>query len=228
MEKKIRIVLADDHTLIRSGIKMLLSAAPDISIVGEASNGEEAIQCTRQLKPDVIVIDLSMPKMSGIDAVKIIRKKFPETKVLVLTMHEKEEYVMQIFKAGASGYVVKTAGREELTGAIRAVANGERYFSARVSEVLVEGYTRRAEGKEQPPDEKDIPLTRREKEILVLVAEGLTNQEIGKKLFISHRTVDTHRTNIMQKLDIHDVANLVRYAVRHGIVTPDVRDGDTT
>ncbi len=221
--RKIRVILADDHTLIRSGIKMLLRDAPDITVIGEASDGEEAIRCTRELKPDVIVIDLSMPKMSGIEAIRIIRKKYPSVKVLVLTMHENEEYVLQIFKAGASGYVIKTAGKEELTVAIRTVAKGERYFSSRVSEVLAEGFTRREEGRRQIEGSDDVPLTRREKEILTLVAEGFTNQEIGKKLFISHRTVDTHRTNIMQKLDIHDVANLVRYAVQRGIVASKVK-----
>lgn len=215
--------MADDHTLIRSGIKMLLRDASDITVVGEAANGEEAIRSTGELNPDVIVIDLSMPKLSGIEAIKIIRKKFPQTKVLVLTMHENEEYVLQIFKAGASGYVLKTAGKEELTGAIRAVAKGDRYFSSRVSEVLAEGLTRRKKAVQTDGSSTDIALTRREKEILALVADGLTNQEIGKKLFISHRTVDTHRTNIMQKLDIHDVANLVRYAVHHGIVTTRIK-----
>ncbi len=219
MQKKIRIVLADDHTMIRSGIKMLLRDASDITVVGEAENGEEAIRAVQEHTPDVLVIDLAMPKMSGIDAIRIIRKKYPAIKILVLTMHENEEYVLQIFKAGASGYVVKTAGRDELTAAIRAVAKGDRYFSSRVSEVLVEGFTRREGEKQKDITGVDLPLTRREKEVLALVADGLTNQEIGEKLFISHRTVDTHRTNIMQKLDIHDVATLVRYAIQHGIVS---------
>jgi len=225
MPKKIRIVLADDHTMIRSGIKMLLRDVPDITVVGEAENGEEAIRCTKELNPDVIVIDLSMPKLSGAEAIKIIRKNYPSTKVLVLTMHENEEYVLQIFKAGASGYIIKTSGKDELTDAIRVVAKGERYFSPRVSEVLVEGFSRRENEKPGTDASGEVPLTRREKEILALVADGLTNHEIGKKLFISHRTVDTHRTNIMQKLDIHDVANLVRYAVQHGIVSTKIKPG---
>lgn len=217
------VILADDHAMIRSGIRMLLKEAEDISIIGEAANGEEAVTLTRDLSPDVIVLDLSMPKLSGIEAVRIITRRFPKTKILVLTMHENEEYIVQIVKSGAAGYIVKTAGKDELLKAIRTVATGEKYFSHRVSEILVEGFMKKADGIEETQSGKTGPLTRREKEILALVAQGLTNQDIGKKLFISHRTVDTHRTNIMQKLDIHDVANLVRYAVQHGIVSSEIR-----
>jgi DNA-binding NarL/FixJ family response regulator len=222
----ISVILADDHPMIRSGIRMLLKEADDISIVGEASNGEEAVTLTRDLTPDIIVLDLSMPKLSGIEAVRIITRRYPKTRILVLTMHENEEYILQIVKSGASGYIIKTSGKDELLKAIRTVAAGEKYFSHRVSEILVEGFIRKSDTGEEPNADKAGPLTRREKEILALVAQGLTNQEIGKKLFISHRTVDTHRTNIMQKLDIHDVANLVRYAVQHGIVSPDTEPGE--
>lgn len=215
---KITILLADDHTLIRSGIATLLQSNKDFVIVGEAEDGEDAVHKTGELRPMVIVIDLSMPKLSGIEATKIIKKRYPETNVLVLTIHENEEYVYQILKSGASGYVLKSAGKDELTAAIRAAAKGEKYFSPRISEVMAEGYVKRAEMRPSDSTSGEAPLTRREKEILSFVAGGYTNQQIAEQLFISPRTVDTHRTNIMQKLAIHDLANLVRYAIEHGIV----------
>ncbi len=199
---------------------MLLKDVADIDVVGEAENGEEAIARTHELEPDVIVIDLSMPKLSGIEAVKIIKRRYPRTQILVLTMHENEEYIVQIVKTGASGYIIKTAGKDELVKAIRTVAVGEKFFSHKVSEILVDGFMRKSDPSSSGGLTDQAPLTRREKEILALVAEGLTNQEIGKRLFISPRTVDTHRTNIMQKLDIHDIANLVRYAIERGLVPP--------
>jgi two-component system response regulator NreC len=215
---KIRILLADDHALIRSGIATLLQGANDLEVVGEASDGEEAIEKTQLLKPDVVVIDLSMPRLSGIEATKVITRRFPAVHVLVLTMHENEEYVYQILRSGASGYVLKSAGKDELSTAIRAVAKGEKFFSPRVSEIMAEGYVRRADG-EAPSSRSEVPLTKREREILALVVQGLTNQQIANMLYISPRTVDTHRTNIMQKLDIHDLANLVRFAIDHGLLT---------
>ncbi|HLF19208.1 MAG TPA: response regulator transcription factor [Bacteroidota bacterium] len=213
---KIRVLLADDHPLVRSGLIRLLEPHKDITVVGEAEDGEEAIQKAKQLKPDVVVIDLSMPKVSGVEAAKVLQKECPGARVLVLTMHENEEYVYQIFKSGAGGYILKNAGREEIATAIRAVAKGERFFSPRVSEIMVEGYLRKAEDREKRPAPVDVPLTTREKEVLSLIAEGLNNQQIADKLFISPRTVDTHRTNIMQKLDIHDAGNLVRFAIEKG------------
>jgi two-component system response regulator NreC len=168
-----------------------------------------------------------MPKLSGIEATGIITKKHPDVKVLVLTMHENEEYVYQILKSGAGGYVLKSAGKEELSAAIRAVAKGEKFFSPRVSEIMAESYVRRKERGETLSKGEMIPLTRREKEILRLVVKGLTNQQIADQLCISPRTVDTHRTNIMQKLDIHDVANLVRYAIEHGMTSLGTEDQTT-
>jgi two-component system, NarL family, response regulator NreC len=214
---KIRVLLADDHTLIRSGIATLLQSNKDFLVVGEAEDGEEAVRKTGELKPTVVVLDLSMPKLSGIDATKQIRKKYPDVNVLVLTMHENEEYVYQILKSGAAGYVLKSAGKDELIAAIRAAAKGEKFFSPRISQLMAEGYVRRVEQAATELERGDIPLTRREREVLVLVVDGLTNQQIADQLFISPRTVDTHRTNIMQKLNIHDLANLVRYAIEHGI-----------
>jgi two-component system response regulator NreC len=214
---KIRVLLADDHTLIRSGIATLLQSNKDFLVVGEAEDGEEAIRKAGELRPTVVVLDLSMPKVSGIDATKQIKKKYPEVNILVLTMHENEEYVYQILKSGAAGYVLKSAGKDELISAIRAAAKGEKFFSPRISQIMAEGYVRRVEQVSAEMEQGDVPLTRREREVLVLVVDGMTNQQIADQLFISPRTVDTHRTNIMQKLNIHDIANLVRYAIEHGI-----------
>lgn len=217
---KIKIVLADDHALVRSGLTKLLESYEDLIIAGEAGDGLDAVEKTKQLNPDVLVIDLSMPKLSGVEATKIVCRDCPKVAVLVLTMHQNEEYVYQIFKSGASGYILKDAGKDELATAIRTVARGEKYFSSRVSQIMVNGFVRRG----TPRDEKTIEgqvdvsdaLTKREKEVLSLIAQGLDNTEISEKLFISPRTVDTHRTNIMQKLDIHDAGRLVKFAIDHG------------
>ena len=217
---RIRVLLADDHELVRSGLLKLLETYKDLVVVGEAGDGLEAIEKTKTLNPDVLVIDLSMPKLSGIEATKIIRKECPKVAVLVLTMHQNEEYVYQIFKSGAGGYILKDAGKDDLASAIRTVARGEKYFSSRVSEIMVSGFLRKTSVHDEttPSDTQglNVSLTKREKEVLSLIADGLNNQEISEKLFISPRTVDTHRTNIMQKLDIHDAPNLVKFAIEHG------------
>lgn len=210
----IKILLADDHELIRTGIRNLIGSNKDFSIVGEAGDGEESIRCVKELNPDVVIIDISMPKLSGIEVTKHLREHFPSVKVLVLTMHENVEYVYQIFKSGAGGYLLKNAGKDEIASAIYAVARGERFFSPRISELMLSEYMKQAERRDHP--ESAGTLTKREAEILGLIARGLNNQQISEQLFISPRTVDTHRTNIMQKLDIHDAANLVRYALEHG------------
>ena len=211
---KIRILLADDHPMVRSGLIKLLESYKEFVVVGEAGDGEEAVKLTKKLGPDIVIIDLSMPKLSGIEATKLIRKNNPTTKVLVLTMYDNEEYVYQIFKCGAGGYMLKNTGKDDLAAAIHAVAKGEHFFSPRVSEIMVNAYLQKAHAREEfPGSNEDIPLTNREKEILLYIADGLNNAQIAEKLFISARTVDTHRTNIMQKLDIHDAANLVRYAL---------------
>jgi DNA-binding NarL/FixJ family response regulator len=211
---KIRILLADDHPMVRSGLIKLLEPFKEFIIIGEASDGEEAVAMTKKLEPDVVIIDLSMPKLSGVEATKIIRKNFPSAKVLVLTMYDNEEYVYQILKSGAGGYMLKNSGRDELAAAIRAVARGDRFFSPRVSEIVMEAYLRKSEARDDLPlNDDDLPLTKREREILQYIADGFNNLQIAEKLFISARTVETHRTNIMQKLDIHDAANLVRFAL---------------
>jgi two-component system, NarL family, response regulator NreC len=211
---KIRIFIADDHALVRSGLIKLLEPFKEFIIVGEASDGEEAVALVKKIVPDVVVIDLSMPKLSGIEATKQICASLPSVKVLVLTMHDNEEYVYQILKSGASGYMLKDSGREELALAIRTVAKGEKFFSKRITELMLASYMKKSAPSESSHNDDELPLTKREKEILYYIAAGLNNSQIGEKLFISPRTVDTHRTNIMQKLNIHDAPNLVRFALR--------------
>jgi len=211
---KIRVLLADDHPLVRSGLISLLEPFGEFQVVGEAGTGREAVALTKKLKPDVVVIDLSMPDMGGIEATKHICEEVPQSRVLVLTMHENEEYVYQILRSGAGGYVLKNSGRDELAGAIRAVARGEKFFSPKVSEIMVQAYLRKADSREDTTKGlKDTPLTPRETEVLACIGQGLTNLEIAEKLFISPRTVETHKTNIMQKLALEDTSKLIRYAV---------------
>ncbi|HTR81996.1 MAG TPA: response regulator transcription factor [Bacteroidota bacterium] len=216
--KKIKILVVDDHPLVRFGVINQLKSSEEYVVVGEAEDGEDAIAKTKALGPDLVIMDIFMPGISGIEATKLLRKKYPSTRVLILTGFENEDYVYQIIRSGAGGYILKSVEKEELLEAVQAVMSGERFFSPRISKLIVENFIRKAEGqKSLIPAEDDI-LTKREKEILALVADGLTNQQIAEKLFISARTVDTHRTNIMQKLNIHDVANLVRYAMEKGLV----------
>ncbi|GJQ20532.1 MAG: DNA-binding response regulator [Bacteroidia bacterium] len=210
----IRILLADDHELIRTGMRNLIGSNSDFQIVGEAADGEDTIAKVRQLRPDVAIVDISMPKLSGIEAAKRICKEFPSVRVLVLTMHENAEYVYQILKSGASGYLLKNAGKDEITQAIYAVMKGNKFFSPRISDLMISEYVKKAEKRDERSEE--AILTRREEEVLRYIARGMNNQQIAEKLFISPRTVETHRTNIMQKLNIHDAPNLVRYALENG------------
>lgn len=217
-QKQIRVILADDHPLARKGVAALLKASGKVEILGEAENGKEAVEKCRELSPDVAILDAMMPEMSGLEATKAIKEEMPGIRILILTGYEDEAYLYQIMQAGATGYVLKTADGEELDEAIQIVAGGEQYFSAAISKLMVKGYVRRA----QKPGDKSgkglSDLTKREREVLKLIAEGLTNQQISDKLFISPRTVDTHRTNLIRKLDIHDLALLVRFAIEHGLV----------
>jgi two-component system, NarL family, response regulator NreC len=219
---KIRIAIADDHDVVRSGLRVLLRTSADFSIVGEAADGEEAVRLAEKTRPDVMLMDISMPNLDGIGATKIIKEKFPEVKVVILTVHEDEEYAYQILRAGASGYVLKNAGKRDIFKAIESAVSGERFFSPGISNIIVEGFIKRA--KEQPPREQppasssDQPLTKRETEVLKYIALGYTNRQIADTLFLSFRTVNTHRANIMAKLDIHETAGLVRYAISTGLV----------
>ncbi len=215
--KPIRIVLADDHAVVRSGLRMLLDARSDMQIVGEAENGLQAVERAKALQPDVILMDVQMPDMNGIEATKRIADVAPDCAVLALTMHENDHYFFEMLHAGASGYVPKRAAPDDLIHAIQSVAAGEVYLYPSLAKKLVQDYLRRAEAGDQPLVED--ALTPRELEVLVLIAEGKTNAEIADDLVISIKTVDRHRENIMQKLNLHSRIDLVKYALRKGLIT---------
>jgi DNA-binding NarL/FixJ family response regulator len=222
--KKTRILIADDHDVVRGGLKMLLRSQADFSVVAEAADGEEAVRLADKHRPDVVILDISMPKLDGIEATRIIKMRHPEIHILILSVHQNEEYAHQVLKAGASGYLLKNAGRKEIAGAIRSVLSGKQSFSPGISQIIVDGFVNRAKA---PADAGSHPaksagtLTDREVEVLRFIAQGLTNRQIAEKLFLSFRTVNTHRANLMQKLDIHDTAGLVRYAISTGLIKSD-------
>ncbi|MBI3189434.1 MAG: response regulator transcription factor [Ignavibacteriales bacterium] len=218
--KKITILLADDHSIVRSGLRALLATVSSFRVVAEASNGEETITLAEQHSPDIIILDVSMPKLNGIETTRRLRQKNLTGKILILSIYENEEYVHQALQAGADGYLLKNAEKKEIVSAIKVVATGGKFFSTDISKIMLDGYVKRAEKPENFPNTDSLQLTKREKEILKFIAQGYTSQEIADKLFLSFRTVNTHRSNMMQKLDIHDTASLVRYAIQHGIVDP--------
>jgi len=209
---KIHILLADDHTILRAGLKMMLNAQPDMEVVGEAQGGRHAIQEAQRLRPDIVLMDITMPDLNGIEATRQIKKIMPDVKVLVLTMHENEEYVFQALRAGASGYMLKEAADTELITALHVVHDGYFYLSPTAQSVMVGDYLQRVNSGEEKDSYSN--LTEREREILKLVAEGYTNNQIAERLVISPKTVDTHRTHIMDKLNLHSRAELVKYAMR--------------
>jgi two-component system response regulator NreC len=213
---KIRVLLADDHTILRAGLKMMLNAQPDIETIGEASDGKQAVSEAERLLPDVIIMDVTMPECNGIEATRQIKRLLPDVRVLILTMHENEEYLFQTLRAGAAGYMLKEAADTDLISAIRVVSGGRFYLSPSAQSMLVSDYLQRV----HTGEERDSysALTEREREILKLVAEGYTNSQIGERLFISPKTVDTHRTHIMDKLNLHSRAELVKYAMRRGLL----------
>lgn len=214
---KIKVLVVDDHAIVRDGIYALLGLMADIELVGEATNGREAIERVEKLLPDVVLMDIAMPLMDGLEATRRICKQFPKTKVIALTQYNDHEFVFPMFEAGARGFICKTAASSELLTAIRSVYRGDSYLSPSVARVFVEGYQQRAHSlREQDPYSQ---LTDREREILKLLAEGYTTQEIAKMLVLSPKTVDRHKTNLMAKLDIHNRADLVKYAIRKGIIT---------
>jgi DNA-binding NarL/FixJ family response regulator len=217
MGQKVRIVIAEDHTILREGLKSLLSSNPDFEIIGEAEDGREAIRCVEKFKPDLILMDLSMPRINGLDAIKEIKKRFSETKILVLTVHKTEEYILASLKSGADGYILKDSTHAELVLAVKNVLSGKHYISPGISEKVIEGYL---EGKKTLKTKSSWEtLTQREREILKLIAEGYKNKEIGDYLCISPKTVEKHRANLMEKLDLHNVQALTTFAIEKGLVS---------
>ena len=213
-KKKIKILVADDHPVVRKGLQMCLAKQERLKILGEAVDGEEAVQKTKELKPDVLLLDISMPKMNGLDVTAMLRKEVPDTRILILSVHSNKEYVFRVIQAGAHGYVSKEASPEELFQAIEAVYAGETYFSAEIAQVALNQLVTSG-GKKEPFSQ----LTAREREVLVLIAEGKSNKEIASALNVGVRTIETHRERIMRRLNIHSVAGLTKFAIANGMVT---------
>ncbi len=215
MSQRLRILIADDHTLFREGVRKLLEDQPGIEVVGEASDGREAVRKVHTLRPDVVLMDIAMPSLNGLEATRQIKRDHPEVNVLVLTMYDHEEYFRQVLEAGASGYIIKRAATSDLVAAIFAVYNGEAVLSPSITRLLLEDYFRRESNKSET--EPDL-LSPREREILQLIAEGNTSREIAEILSLSIKTVQSHRTSLMQKLDLHDRGDLIKYAIQKKII----------
>ena len=217
MSEKVRIVIAEDHTILREGLRSLLSSSPNFEIIGEAGDGREAIRQVKKFKPELILTDLSMPRMNGMEAIKEIKRESPATKILVLTVHRAEEYILATFRAGADGYLLKDSTHSELLMAVKKVLSGAHYISPEISEKVIEGYI---EGKKSLKSRTSWEtLTQREREILKLIAEGYRNKEIAGDLCISVKTVEKHRANLMEKLDLHSIQALTTFAIEKGLVS---------
>ena len=215
--KPTRVLLADDHTLVRAGLRKLLESMPEVTVVGEADDGLALLALAAQLQPDLVLMDIAMAGLNGLEATARLLKAQPGVRVLILSMHQNEEYVRQALRNGAMAYLLKDAAPAELELAIQAVQRGETYLSPAVSRGVVSDYVQRLRGDTAPAD----TLTPRQREVLQLVAEGLSTKEIARRLDLSVKTVDTHRSQLMKQLDIHEVAGLVRYAVRSGLISSD-------
>jgi DNA-binding NarL/FixJ family response regulator len=217
MMPKIKVLVADDHTILRDGICTLLALAEDMEVVGEASNGSEALEMVGKVNPDVVLMDIAMPIMNGLEAMLRLHKEFPRTRVLVLTQYDDREYVLPAIQAGALGFISKIAASSELISGIRSVYRGDSFLSPSVAKFLVQEYQH--EGTFEERYDPYQQLTDREREILKLIAEGYTTRQIAEMLVVSMKTVEGHRSNLMAKLDIHDRIGLVKYALRKGIIT---------
>jgi DNA-binding NarL/FixJ family response regulator len=215
--QKIKVLIVDDHTLVRDGIRALLALIADVKVIGEAANGKEALEKVKKLAPDVVLMDLAMPIMGGLESTRRIRKRFPKTKVLALTQYEDREYIIPTIEAGARGFVSKTAAFSELASAIQAVYQGGSFLSPVAAAAVVEECQQKIASEGETDSYQN--LTDREREMLKLVAEGYTAREISDMLVVSLRTVETHKTNLMKKLNIHNKADLIRFAIRKGIIT---------
>lgn len=214
--KKIKIILVDDHELVRAGISSLLEKMDGVDVIGEAGNGRDALKLIKQMMPDIVLMDIAMAQMNGIEATRRIKKLCKDTRVIILSMYSNEEYVLQALQAGASGYLLKDAATLELELAVKAVSRNEIYLSPGVSRHVVESYKKRVSTEGHFVGQ----LTQRQREILQLIAEGRTTKEIASILSVAVKTVDAHRTQMMNRLDIHDIAGLVRYAIRVGLINP--------
>jgi DNA-binding NarL/FixJ family response regulator len=213
--EKTRVLLADDHTVVRQGLVSILTAAGEFEVVAQASDGSEAVEKALASRPDVVVLDISMPRLSGLEAARRIKKALPQAQILALTMHDDEEYVLKMVRAGVSGYLVKDSAAAELVAAIRVLRSGQGFFGPQAAKALAQAY----QAKTPLPEDPYARLTDREREVFQLVVEGKTNAQIAETLFISPKTVDNHRTRLMEKLDVHSTAELMRFAAKHGLLT---------
>ncbi len=214
---RVRLLLTEDHWLVRASLRSLIDDFPDAEVIAEASNGREALELVTQHRPDLVLMDISMPGLNGLEATRRIVKEFPQVRVIVLSMHTNESYVLQALRAGASGYVLKGSPPNELELAIASVARGEIFLSPAISKHVIDAYLNRTEVKTSSLEQ----LTPRQREILQLIAEGKSSKEIAQLLDASVKTIESHRASLMERLDIHDLAGLVRYAIRHGLVSPE-------
>ena len=213
---KLHLILADDHALVRAGLRMLVEAMPDVVVLGEAADGYEAIALVEKHHPQMVLMDIAMPGLNGLEATQRITKQWPDVKVVMLSMHQDDQYVRQALKMGASGYLLKDSATAELAVAVRAVLRGETYLSPGASKGVMADYVQRLRN----DDSSEVHLTPRQREVLQLIAEGCSTKEVAQRLDLAVKTVETHRTLLMKQLDVHEVAGLVRYAVRAGIVSP--------